>query len=788
MTHAAINAPIQGSTAMRFEPNEGQWDQQVLFSAPLREGRLFFTDNGFRWQAVRPAGQEEARVLQVDMRFAGASGNAVLNGRERLPGTTSYLRGQPSDWHRGLPNFARLQYTDLYPGIDAVFYGRDGVLEYDLTVHPGRNPDVIGMQYENIENITVADNGDLCITTPWAEMVEQKPYAYQVIDGQQHEVAASFVKRGPSSIGFDIGEYDDNRELIIDPLLLYSTYYGGNDGDRCENIAIDSTGSLYVVGMTYSDTNFPVTPDAFQTNHFSLIDIFVTKFAPDWSNIIYSTYIGGNLDEIPFDLALGNSNELYVTGFTESDNGFPTVNALQTSKAGYKDIFLLKLNNDGTALDFSTYVGGMSNDLAYAMARDGDGNIYIGGLTRSPDFPVTNAYQDTFNMPGTGHFGMDAFVAKFGPNGTNVFYSTFLGGSSADGVYPGIEATPEQAHMGLDVDARGSACIVGGTVSTNFPLTANAFQTNNLSYFAASGVNLYMDAFITKLAPDGRSLEYSTLIGGFEHDYGLDVTYGPDGTIYVAGQTQATNFPTTAGVFDPTNDPGGVYTKGFVVHVSPVVGTSLVYSTLFGGDREDEPRDIEIDEDGYVYVAGYTYSTNFPLVDPIDGELTGEPDVLEDLPRDAFALKISTNADELIFSTYFGGDLDEQAYGMTLDEGVMYLAGRTYSTNFVVKDAYQAEDHFGGALNQFDGFIAVIMPEHPDMDFQFEHTPGGVVLGFDSYYNMDYLVEKDTHPSITSIWEQADNLVVLRATGGWRSWTNSSFTNEYEILRIRASR
>jgi hypothetical protein len=348
--------------------------------------------------------------------------------------------------------------------------------------------------------------------------------------------------------------------------LVYSTYLGGSSDDEGQGIAVDGSGNAYVTGLTGS-TNYPVTAGAYQTTNHGSKDVFVTKLNASGSGLVYSTYLGGNSYDEGDGIAVDGSGNAYVTGVTESTNFPVTVGAYQTTHADsgyyvvYFDVFVTKLNAGGSGLMYSTYLGGSSDDLGLGIAVDGSGNAYVTGFTGSGNFPVTaGAYQTTF---GGGY--EDVFVTKLNASGSGLIYSTYLGGSGGDGGY------------GIAVDGSGNAYVTGWTDSTDFPVTAGAYQTTH-------GGGDY-DVFVTKLNASGSGLVYSTYLGGNDDDVGRAIAVDGSGNAYVAGYTQSTNFPVTAGAYQTTYGGGScdVFVTKIEICTPPTVTATASPATICAG-------------------------------------------------------------------------------------------------------------------------------------------------------------------------------------------------------------
>ncbi|MBN2134828.1 MAG: SBBP repeat-containing protein, partial [Acidobacteria bacterium] len=485
-------------------------------------------------------------------------------------------------------------------------------------------------------------DGNLVVNTDFGNLIHKKPVSYQILNGEKVKISVNFKKIGKFSYSFEVGEYDTNLELIIDPLVVdYSTYLGGTGHDYSYCIAVDSSGAAYIAGYTGS-TNYP-TQNQYQSSQ-NASDAFVTKHSPTGNTLEYSTYLGGNNGEYGYGIAVDSTGSAYITGQTYSTN-FPTLNPYQTFQGNY-DCFVTKLTPAGNALVYSTYIGGSSSDQAYAIAIDSSGAAYITGTTYSTNYPSVNQYQ-------IDQADYDAFVSKLSPAGNTLLYSTYLGGSGRDYGY------------GIDVDSSGAAYVTGHTNSSNFPLV-NHYQAYQGSY----------DAFVTKLSPTGNTLSYSTYLGGSSADYGRAIAINSSGSAYITGYTYSTNYPCLNG-YQLTNHGNA---DVFVTRLSSA-GDSLLYSTYIGGSAGDEGHGIAFDNTGSIYVAGSTYSSDFPVENQYQDDQGN---------WDFFVTQFDPTGSSLIFSTYIGGTMGDYCNAMALDSSRnIYLAGYSGSTDFPVINEYQ---------------------------------------------------------------------------------------------------
>ena len=639
-----------GRLPLSFEPNLGQAPGDFDFVARGSGYSLGLSSDRaiLSLRQGRPADDAQpdatpALNTTIGLRLLGAATGLRAQPEQPLAGTMNYFTGNDrSAWHTGIPTFGQARYLGIYPGIDAVYYGNQGQLEYDFVLAPGADPSALRLGYEGIDDLSLDADGNLVLQAGDITLDEAKPSIYQVRDGQRLAVGGGYILLGDREAGFHIGEYDRELPLVIDPALVYSTYLGGSGNDEGNGIAVDASGGAYVTGFTTS-TNFPTTAGAAQTSPGGgNSDVFVTKLNPAGTALIYSTYLGGSNN----DQALGIAVDAAGNALTRSTN-FPTsAGAFQATLAGSSDAFVTKLNPAGTALIYSTYLGGSGTDQGFGIAVDAAGNAYVTGNAASTNFPTTaGAFQTTFGG------NIDAFIAKLNPPGTALLYSTYLGGSGQDG------------GTNIAVDAAGNAYVTGPTSSTNFPTTAGAFQAT----FGGS-----FDVFVTKLNPTGTGLVYSTYLGGSGSDQGFGIALDAAGNAYITGFTLSTNFPTTVGAFQTTF--GGSF-DAFVSKLNPT-GSTLLYSTYLGGGSNDAGDRIAVDAAGSAYVTGYTTSTNFPTTAvSFQATLAGG--------EDAFVTKLNPSGTALDYSTYLGGGSNDEGHAIAIDgNDHAYVTGFADSTNF----------------------------------------------------------------------------------------------------------
>ncbi|MEO8285153.1 MAG: SBBP repeat-containing protein [Chloroflexota bacterium] len=686
---AAISGQALSRQPLAFEPNAGQTDPSVRFLAHAPGGTIFFTRAGVTLSlkstsGPAPAGEVAADGPVVRIAFVGASAASLATDGPEMPFKVNYFTGNDSaNWHTNVPVYGAINYSGLYKGVTLKYEGAQGQLKGTYTVAAGADPGQIRWQYTGtsaaatIPGVDAA--GNLLIGGQGAStlLTEQAPVAWQQIGGNRLPVDARYIVTSDGSVSFALGAYNRAEPLIIDPTMTFSTFLGGTGQDQSSGIAVDSSGNMYITGFTNS-TNFPTVGPYQPTNH-GTPDAFVTKFNAN-GTVAYSTYLGGASSDNAYSIAVDSAGNAYVAGYSVSAD-FPTQNAFQATGGG---AFLTKFNSTGSALLYSTLLGGNANEYAWGVAVDGAGNAYITGNTGSTNFPMKNAYQATYGG------AIDAFLARFDTTlsgNASLIYSTYLGGSSAD--YAGGNSASTPGH-GVAADAAGNAYITGETASANFP-TVNAYDPS---------LNGGTDAWAAKLNTNlvgAPSLIYSTYLGGNACcDYGRDVDIDSAGNAYLTGQTNSADFPT----LNSYHSCSATVSSPYVTKLS-AAGNTLVYSTCFGANGSG--NDIAVDGTGRAHVVGSTNSNTFPQVNGLQTYGGG---------GDAFALTLNAGGNTLAFSTYLGGGASDVAIGVATD-GVdkTYVTGVTNSANFPVQNAYQPA--CANSCTFSDAFVTVLDDQAP---------------------------------------------------------------------------
>ena len=684
---------LQDPLPLSFEPNRGQADPAVKFLARAPGYTLTLGPREVGFDGMRrasgtlgggsgPAAAIDLADLSLRMRFVGSNPEARVTGNKALAGEVNYLIGSdPRHWRTGIPTYGMVRYEQLYPGIDLAFHGTDGRLEYDFILGPGADPASITLAFPGADRLDVDSAGDLVLQAAHNQIRQPRPLVYQRVNGVTQEIPGGYVLTGGHRVRFRVGSYDPTRPLVIDPVVLYSTFLGGEGMDAGLGVAADGAGNAYVTGFT-SSVGYPTTSGAFRPANAGGIDAFITKLNPAGSAPVYSTYVGGSGDEWGSGIAVDSSGNAYVSGRTDSTNYPTTPGALDTTFNGGVDAFVLKLNAAGSAPAYSTYLGGTGFEhdrdnilivRAASIAVDGSGNAYVTGQTTSPDFPTANAIDSTHGGGSCGGGNLlcsDVYAAKLNATGSGLVYSTFLGGGDED------------AGRSIFVDASGNAYLTG-TAFPGFPITPGAFRPTSQGF----------EGFVSKVNAAGSGLVFSTFLGGELTDQPAAVAADTSGNVYVTGSTTSFQFPTTPGAFQTSKI--GNEADAFVTKLNPT-GSGLVYSTYVGERATDEGVGIAVDGSGNAHIAGHSQ-----LGAPV-------------LPcrfanYDVFAASLNASGSALTSATCLGGTRDDFGSGMALDPaGNLYVTGRTASsgafstTRFPTTSGAFQPAFAGGAT---DGFV-----------------------------------------------------------------------------------
>ncbi|HXA00004.1 MAG TPA: SBBP repeat-containing protein [Candidatus Dormibacteraeota bacterium] len=711
---------------LTFERNEGQVSSPAKFIARGKNYKLllgsaeavFSVNSAIDIEHASP-GANNPRSIR--MQFAGANKNAAITGLEKSGATTNYFIGNnPEKWRTGIPSYRNIKVQNLYDGIDLLYYGKGTELEHDLIVAPKKDPAAIKISFAEAESLQVGHNGDLIVKAPAGELHLKKPKIYQKIGNSNRDIEGGYLLSASNEVGFHIGEYDANKPLVIDPVLEFSTYFGGNEEDVIIGIAVDPSGNIYVAGGT-SSTDFPLKNPLQSAlnpslcgaapNTFRCGSGFISKLNPAGNSLIYSTYFGGTGTggEAVRTVAVDAQENVYLVGITTATD-FPVTSGAYSTQytagtcPGFacREGFVAKLAPSGSALIYSTYLGAPGDSVAETATVDGLGQVYVTGTTSSTSFPTTpGTFQTTCTLltPPAPQQCFVAFVTALNAAGSALVYSTYFGDNTT------VNA--------IAVDANGSAVFAGSVTPGSLPLV-NALQTQ-----PAPG-------FFAKLKPDGSGLLFSSYLGGTVSGRAANqvaisgLALDSFGNIYMTGQTSSLNFPTTPGAFQETVTSTGGY-FGFVTKIDKSGSAPLAYSTYLTGQAVVNPVSstgtlgIAVDSAGQAYVIGATNQSDFPQMNSLLPSYAAAPCVNPGSFQctHAFVSELNSQGTGLVFSTFLGGSNVDAGFAIAVDQShAIYAAGDTNSTDFPVLNAFQATPGGGTSCPNsapcFDGFVAKI--------------------------------------------------------------------------------
>ncbi len=674
-TPRAEGTKLLGRLPVAFVPNLGQWDSPARYVARIGAMTMFLEEKGWSFTLVertaakgkdKASETQAARGVAVRMTFAGA-GTPALVAEERLPGLHNYFLGNdPSKWRSDVPLYASVRYRDVQPGVDVRAREYDGHFEYDLLLAPGADLDAVEVVVEGSEGMYVDREGALVMQTALGPVRMPVPLSWEEgRSGAKSLVTCQYTLRGADRFGFEVPGRQPGWALVVDPGLVWSTFLGGSDLDEGRAVVVDGSGAVTTAGYVYS-TNFPVTPGAFDQTYNGGNDAFVARLAPSGSTLLWATYLGGSAEDAAFALVLDPSGDTLVAGSTRSTNFPTTLGAYDTTHNGGTDAFVARLNATGSALAWSTLLGGSGNEdyPRLGLHLEPTGTVALSGGTDSANFPTTPGAHDT-----SYNGGGDAFVSRLAADGSSLLFSTFLGGTGSD-------YAPK-----VGTDPNGLLTVAGYTGSADFPVTPGAYDTS---------FNGAEDAFVTRLNASGGGLTFSTFLGGsgreFSHDLGMVVD--STGAVTVAGGTGSSDFPTTLGAFDTT--PNG-QSDLFVTRLDPT-GTTLLWSTLVGGSQDDQVQDLEVDATGAAVVTGETTSTGYPTT-------LGAYDPTANGFLDVFVTKIHPSGGSLAYSTFLGSNAWDASQDLALaSDGSAVIGGYTKSGLFpTTPGAFQTAYQGGGS-------------------------------------------------------------------------------------------
>ncbi len=668
-----------------FEGNVGQTAAPVKFLSRGSGYVVFLTASGMVFSAhsqfvanpgtpanAQPAPNQMQGAAVIQLNLVGANPSPVAVGENQQPGTVNYFIGRDrSKWHTKVPTYGKVHYKDVYPGIDLVYYGNPSQLEYDFEVAAGANPRQIQFDVKGADSVSVDAGGDLVLKTKQGALHVKSPVLYQIFNNMKLPISGGFSLKSSTRVGFSLTGYDQTKPLVIDPVLLYSTYLGGLADDQAVGIAVDSAGSAYVAGWTQS-TNFPL---ASQGTMPSGTNAFVAKLDVSGSSLLYSDFIGGSSDDYGQAIALDSENNAYLTGYTCSSD-FPMVNGFQTSMVACWDGFVSKLSTDGSSLLYSTYLGGSNQTQPYAIAVSSSNDMYVAGYTYATDFPLRNAYQATVSPNGGGVYGQYGFVTHLTADGSALVFSTYLGGNTNVPYNCGYPCwgEPSSTIQGIAVDASGNAYVAGNTNTSNFPTSDGAYMPS------ANTPGNAQIMFVSEFSSSG-SLLYSTYFGTTTGDPTSAAAIAVDstGSAYLTGTAYSDGtFPVTAPNLCDPGTYGWSCSNGFITKFNPT-GTGLAYSTFLPVYNSATPQSLALDAEDNAYVLSSVYGGGVTTVNPIEA-FTNQGDLL--------ITEVDPTGSIQLFGTYLGGNGNDSPAGIAVDaSGGIYVAGYTDSSDFPVTAA-----------------------------------------------------------------------------------------------------
>lgn len=679
-----------------FRKNAGQWDNKILYTSSVQSwnASVCFLKNEISYTFLNASnyncGNKNATPYHApdvssfmtwNASFVNSNKNVRVTAGGEAAGRTNYILGRdPQKYVTNVPDYRMLTYHDIYSGIDLEYFSTGKNLKHNYILHPGADISSIKIACKGIKNLSINRLGQLEINTHWGILLEELPESYQFNGDKKQNVKIVYRLINDTTYGYEAQDYYDIKQtLIIDPVTIsWGTFVVGDpvtSHGYLYDITLDGNGDIY--GTGFSRNNFCITPGVFDTSYNGQAlfgDVFVFKLSSNGSNLIYSTYIGGSDDEVGNGIVVNSAGHAFVTGGTASANFPVTAGVYDTQyNCGPRspfvrgDAFVLELNTTGTALDFSTFLGGSSVDEGVGIVIDANNNSYVTGYSTSNDFPVQNAFVATY---GGTVGGYDGFITKLNSTGTALVYSTYLCGAGAD------------AGLSITLNAANEAFVTGFTESSGFPTTAGAYdQTHNGGE----------DVFAVRLSAAGNAAIYSTFLGGTQGERPHKIVINSGNEAFITGGTSSANFPVTAGAYDITYN-GGATGDVFVCRLAGS-GSSLIYSTFVGGianEYREEGQGIAINSANEAFVSGVTSSDNFPITQcafdtVITDSLVGMPGAR--YHYDAFLLKLNASGSSLMYSTFIGGSAAEynmvrvMLYGDSCEQEVV-MGGTTHSNDF----------------------------------------------------------------------------------------------------------
>ncbi len=726
-----------------FVLNEGQLgDEKIRFYAKTFSGAMYVTKNGELFYSLPKINGNTVKGWVIKECLKGTSTFNVMGEEKTTTKVTYITRNDPAKSKKNISTYNTISLGELYSGIEVKLRAYGSTIEKLFYIKPKANPQEIQITMAGICGLQKNSIGVLEAETKLGIVKFSKPIAYQIINGKKKHVDVSYKVSG-NTYGFELGLYDTTEELVIDPLLT-STFLGGSYTDYSTCLTFDSSGNVYIAGVTES-IDFPITTGVYNPTFSN--GSFVAKFDSNLQNLLAATFLNEN--DMVHAISIDNDGNVFIAGangagdlrdFRYWDFGFFTGTHFN---GNVSSAFVAKLDSDlKNVLASVTLQGSAKKEMATSLSLDSNGNIFVLGMTASSDFPVTNdAYNKTYSSSG-----WDVFISKFDNSLNNLLASTLIGGSLCSDT--GCDDYP----LFLSIDSSGNVYMTGSTESTDFPTTTGAYDTSH---------NGSRDGFISVLDNNLENLLASTFLGGSYDDYSFSLSLDSSGNVYVTGITRSTDFPTSSSAFDTSfNGNGDVFVSKLDSQLKTLIASTFIGGN--GGDPgngwfPDQGYSVYVDNSSNVYVAGCTHSVEgvsnkFPTTfnsfspNPFNGHTNG------------FALKIDSNLQHILVSTFFGGDPGhDYIYAVKFDtNGSVYLTGKTGSSDFpVTSGSYDTTYNLGqeAFISKFDSNLSAGSSADLDM------------TGTWSYSDTNISDSCDPNPpletSTTTVTQSGDNITIV---------------------------
>ncbi len=665
-----ISAKVN-KTKIPWIKNTGQQQSEVAFYAETFSGTVFVTNTGKIVYSLPIDSTTSYILCESFIKTTDVFKKSDVSGE--LPSQTkvNYFTGNNSDnWQNNISTFKTVNFGKVWDGIEVKLNAYGNNIEKLFYISPNVNYNNIQLKLQGAKGLKTSKNGELIIKTPEGNIKFTKPVAYQIIENKKQYVEVAYTTKG-KTYGFELGKYNPDYELVIDPLIA-STFVGGSNSDRIYSIVLDDSNNVYITGGVYS-SDYPVTASSYDPTYNGKWEVFVSKFTPDLSELTASTFMGGGEFDVGLAMTLDTLGNVYVTGYAHS--GFPvTSSAYDETNNGAEDVFVAKLSSDLSTLQASTFIGGLSTEYGYSIAIDGSGNVLVTGCTYSSGYPTAGT---PYNDDPSG--GADIYISKFNSDLSTLIASTYIGSSDDDYAYS------------IVLDGSDNVFITGFTLANNYPTAGTPYDnTHNGSY----------DAIISKFTPDLSTLTASTYLGGSSDEWGHSIIFDASGDLLITGFTYSSDFPTAGSPYDDSHNGGA---DVFITKINSDLST-LSASTFIGGSLSEEGHCIAIDDSGNIFVSGHTRSSDYPTTgSPYDDSFNGGA-------KDINVSKLSSDLSTLLASTFIGGNDDENSNFLAVDNsGNIFVSGYTESSNYPTTSSSFDDSHNGGEdaiISKFDNNLS----------------------------------------------------------------------------------